>query len=483
MDGRCEQTFLPSFQQDSYSGFCRWRSYFVDLFPESCTSSSSLSDDKLQKVAHREAQVLATARAKLLGDNRTSLAYDKYPDSAKLAVVDVRIRLSYDPWHLSTTKLLDTLVASHMRILHSVDNLRTIMRSSYPSEPILAEAAAQQWNSFRVDAKEAAMTQDFVVDPVIAIVRDMVNNNLLDVGEVGEMCARLLLTLAHDAAIIRTFNNQGFGRLYFSQHVPLVTFLKELLSEDVANAFLTSKGDLPGRLFEEIMLMDEFQHATIGFTHFVKCDNNIDLNADAAAKLLARGAAVITRVNHEKADVGIPILRHPDARPLLHPNNVTILWVEVKNRLSKCSLSNIYIDAEKAGFFSPCTESQSRRPYINLVMELGVKASANKGSKPYHIPVRASQIRNSRSNPKELAHVRYAINVYGCSQAAYKVVGRADEAALRGILQKDGIFDIYTRGDDEDLKAIIRNQLPTVDNDRLNRGFKPPPAGDEFFPM
>lgn len=436
-------------------------------------SSSNLKPSERHVLQKREIATMQTIRAKLLCEANTGKAREEYSMNAQVAVVDVRIQLSYEPWHTSTTSLLEGLVASHMRIIHSINHERNVIRSSYPSEPLLAEAAALQLHCFRLAAQERTNN---AVDPAITIIRNMVNTNLLDVGELGEMCARLLLTLAHDAAIVREHQDRNNSAiLCFSQPVSTITFFEELLSGDVAKAFLKSEGDLPRTLEEPKVFKDEFECATINFTHFVKWDKDGDISAEAAMMLYARQAAVITKVNCKSIDIAIPMHRNRYAKPVLHPDMMTMIFCQIKNRNNRCPSNSVNIDVKKTDFFT--SNRKPARPYISLDMELGIRT--DRLDTCFEIPGRSSRGRNAhRGSEDKEDWTRYAINVYGCSSAAYKVIRREDEADIREILQKDSVFDIYTRGDQEGLKSIIQNQLPTVDTIRLRRGTKRTVAGE-----
>ena len=73
---------------------------------------------------------------------KTKLAWNA--KDKELAVLDVRLLLDYE--HSAEAWLREEeLVESGMRIAYSVPRHRQYMYSGYPSEPILAEAAASVW--------------------------------------------------------------------------------------------------------------------------------------------------------------------------------------------------------------------------------------------------------------------------------------------------------------------------------------------------
>ena len=65
-----------------------------------------------------------------------------YPPS-KLAAISTRILIEFEPGRESGKHLEMELIESHMRILYSAPSHQEFLCSGTPSEPILAEAAAQ----------------------------------------------------------------------------------------------------------------------------------------------------------------------------------------------------------------------------------------------------------------------------------------------------------------------------------------------------
>jgi hypothetical protein len=106
----------------------------------------------LRGAGDSEAEVMLTiinlVRAKLLCQDTIDVKATDVGKTARTAVVDVRLMLDYEPRREASYLLQAELVASHMRICYSVPRSREYMHSGYPSEPILAEAAAQQMYAF-----------------------------------------------------------------------------------------------------------------------------------------------------------------------------------------------------------------------------------------------------------------------------------------------------------------------------------------------
>ena len=89
-------------------------------------------------------EILELARAKLVASHDIDSSYKTFSGAAKLAVLDVQLSLDFEPRREKVQFEEAGLVESHMRVAYSIPDHREYLRSGYPSEPLLAEAAAQQ---------------------------------------------------------------------------------------------------------------------------------------------------------------------------------------------------------------------------------------------------------------------------------------------------------------------------------------------------
>ena len=127
--------------------------------------------------------------------------------------------LDFEPRRLHATETEKLMVAGHLRVANIISSHREYMISSTPSEPIVAEAAAQiLWG-----------------ENVVNLLSDNVWRGLIEKGQRGELATRILLTLAHDAAsnamnIRGPFYVGSLERL-FTIPIPLLTFLSALFAQ------------------------------------------------------------------------------------------------------------------------------------------------------------------------------------------------------------------------------------------------------------
>ena len=145
------------------------------------------------------------------------------------------------------------------------------MHSSYPSEPILAEAAASIWSRHRQK------------DGVLAIPRMLERHlatPLIDKGERGELVARLILTLAYDAAVRR------YQGTLHTCAVPFESFLQELFGDTNYERIADNKPDDGDDTFR-----DAFKNAYVRFTHFVRAGDESAVSTEAAYAAILRSMA------------------------------------------------------------------------------------------------------------------------------------------------------------------------------------------------
>src|SRR5258706_10401981 len=129
------------------------------------------------KKSKLETSILELARAKLVASREIDSAYSTISSAARLAVLDVQLSLDFEPRCQKVQIEEASLVESHMRIAYSIPNHREYMRSGYPSEPLLAEAAAQQLWTWKYQNKFT----------IVDMLTDMLETGLLNRGELREL--------------------------------------------------------------------------------------------------------------------------------------------------------------------------------------------------------------------------------------------------------------------------------------------------------
>ena len=155
--------------------------------------------------------------------------------------ISVRLMLDFEPRRITAIETENLMVADHLRVVDVIPGNRKFLFSSTPSEPIVAEAAAQVLRG----------------QNMIKLLCEHVRSGLIEKGERGELAGRLLLTLAHDAALekmtVDRRDYQGEMERFYTTPVPLLTLLSALFAQPYMESI---KGTCPdnqpsGPTFEE----------------------------------------------------------------------------------------------------------------------------------------------------------------------------------------------------------------------------------------
>ena len=216
--------------------------------------------------------------------------YGIYSKKALLAAISVRLMLNFEPRRISAIKEENLMVAGHLRVANAIPSHREYLISSTPSEPIVAEAAAQ------VHLKES----------MIKTLCDHVTGGLIEKGQRGELAARLLLTLAHDAALemmnVKRRSYQGQLERLFTTPVPLLTFLSALFAQPYTEKIMKAP---PDNRPTGPTLKESFKDAYIMFTHFGKAADDWCISDRFAFMALTRNMAIACRERMKFVDLCI----------------------------------------------------------------------------------------------------------------------------------------------------------------------------------
>lgn len=118
---------------------------------------------------------------------------DRQTLSSELAILDVRLLLQFSRTP-EASKEEARLVATRQRIAYVAPTHGNYIHSEYSSEPILAEAAASYW---------AHLTEKHRRRKIPRMLQNHIALGLIRNDDKGKIVAKLLLTLAFDAAVTR----------------------------------------------------------------------------------------------------------------------------------------------------------------------------------------------------------------------------------------------------------------------------------------
>jgi len=425
-------------------------------------------------------EILELARAKLVSSREIDSSYDTFSRAARLAVLDVQLSLDFEPRREKVQMEEAGLVESHMRFAYSIPDHREYLRSGYPSEPLLAEAAAQQLWTWR-------MQNPYMV---VETLTNILETGLLDRGELGELTGRqLLLDAYHRAVEWEQGDRPEKTPPNFSAGCRLITFIKMLYTDKCADMVLDSTPDN----VEGISFREAFKDALICFTHFGKMADDSGITSTAAWVAFVRHMAIMCRNGERSVDCILPVLLW-DTQLCEHV--MTGVLIQFKRQKRSGTIAKYSIDQADFNFFpkvlEKCTHGStptSYRPYVSLIMELGVQVEPPEEAKTatkYNKPAKYFSSSSKKSNRRPLTpppieggpdiatpskmyvphhgqrhhpeegHARYNIFAYGCSPTVYRGIDITHKGSYALLLSSRDFLGEHPRKNAQTLKAVRR---------------------------
>lgn len=322
---------------------------------------------------------------------------------AVLAALSVRLLLDFDIRRAEARELETEMIAGHMRVAYVVRHKAgDFSRSGTPSEPLLAEAAARFMNAYSNNGDTA--------DTVARAVRD----GLVHPGRHHALAARILLTFARDAAIIKQLGGADLQDAVFSTAVPVIDFLEMLFAERWHQPILSASSD--ARDSEgSIPLQQAFAGAFVRFTHFVKCGGGDAPDVFMALAAVARGMAFQLTSAGEAYDIAIPVVMKDEK---LTEELMTYILIRLTD--GRHTISTTLEPTAVDDIFS---QSRNKHPYIYIVMQLG----ENEGDDLSDLDADAVS-EEARDHVPHPDHPSYRLTVAGCSSDIFAAL-RDDSVA------------------------------------------------------
>lgn len=362
---------------------------------------------------------------------------------AQLAALDCRVLIRYDPLNTKARTTQADLIKTYMRVVFNIDGSRDSMWSGYPSEPVLAEAAARLLNSEKGPG---------IVNYALQILNASLNTGLLARGERGEMVARTFFTVAHDLAIKEQY--QPSPTSYFHRPIRLVDLLKHLLASDVwaivKNAYPVHH--YPG----DLTLEEAFANAWVNFSHFVQLGDHKSFTLECASELLKRGAAIQCFDNQYNQDGALPVLHGDPSTTEINEENTSVLQFQVKNAAHAVNVSP---DPKLVG------ASKRNLPIISITMQLGIdkdndiRVRVHTTKKGSDVP--AGRTRSSfKSLPTHIDRRHYSISLFGCTAKTYGCV--PTDGGYHRVLKSRRLYHDFPRVNDEQNVASLYALKPFI---------------------
>jgi hypothetical protein len=415
-------------------------------------------------------QVMELAQARLLGVHDIETQFPAVLSMAKLAAVDCILMLDFEVRRDSVQLMEASLVASHMRTAFSVPKDFLYLRSGYPSEPIIAEAACRQLASWSQQNPSA----------LLEILNENVTSGLLDYGEMGKLTGRALIWDAYRRAVESEPRRAQEG-VNYSAGCLLTTFLRMLFVDGYAEMVLNSR---PDNRNTGATLRDAFKNAKIRFTHFGKMADDNGTTTYAAWAAFMRSMAMSCGNGQPLLDCLLPILLWDEKLCEWVMSGILVQFKRRKKGNITEKDIEFFPNANCAGCpnHSPKPHSDSR-PYMILIMEVDVQTSIpenaatktkSSGSKTNPGPPArptTPTIGNVQSEVKTVipqagthhhertGHPRYSIFAYGCSPTVYRGISEEQRAGFGILLRSRDFLGEHARKDNASI-ASVREMKP-----------------------
>ena len=212
--------------------------------------------------------ILSLAAHKLCGTER----FDPKDRNQAFAVLAQRFCLDVAFGHRDAVSFVEASIASRLRVCIKTTEDRIWSYSIYPSEPFLSCAAAflLLGDTFRME--------DYL-DLTLNNLKDMVNDGVVDIGQIGELVGRFIWLLAKDF-FVRSSPPK------VAKNVPVSEF-----DEELEDCRLVSVVDYLKFVFgpkfwtDNEAAQEEFQDAYINFSHWVSMNYNIRRDEEGLEQL------------------------------------------------------------------------------------------------------------------------------------------------------------------------------------------------------
>lgn len=354
-------------------------------------------------------------------------------EQARIAALSIRIMLDFDVARESSRNYEEKLVETHLRVAYAVPSHREFLRAGTPSEPLVAEAAAQILNdndSFQHDAPD--------------MLARLLEGGLLARGERGEMVGRLLWTIAHDL-VIRDRKLRSYDPYDLIYHKPilLLDWLKALINSRWHNDMLNAKpvSDPNGLSLEEA-----FKDVYLNFSHFVKAGDYGIIDTDLQWTPLVRGMAYQCADNQKSTDLFVPA-HHGGLDAPIGPSSTSPIYGQIKNRVK---VTDVVLNPHVGG--TPI----NKLPILSLIHEVGLE----KPNVYPHAPMPAKELRGGATRSENVHMRHYQLHFEGCTHETYAVIPPEKSNIYKSILCATSIVNDFARIDSEGHRQAMLRLKP-----------------------
>ena len=280
-----------------------------------------------------------------------------------LALFSARLSKSIKPTYF---EMATELVASNMATLVHISENSEVLQIDYPSEPMLAEAAARLLHHYK-DHYHMMVTK----------LADLIRTRTVSIGDLGELAFEMISLKAQDKAA-RTSKENNNPPFEYIKFVRVRDFLEALFGKKfneiemhtpqrtTRSNSIKPKGNATWRQSME-QVLDGYMY----FTHFFYA--NQDINFGCIKHAVKKGQAIRCKPNAWACDYVFPVVFNLDQD--LTDDNITCILVQVKLYSKPINWSGHFAGLK----LSVVDEAPRDRAYLSLFVELGEKSTDDKG--------------------------------------------------------------------------------------------------------
>ncbi|KAF8748798.1 hypothetical protein RHS01_10519 [Rhizoctonia solani] len=377
-------------------------------------------------VHHKLLEEQKRTRQRRSVDAVVSMAYEKLTSGgapsrtsqAELAALSVRIGIAFESMNPAARETESQQVERHMRIVYAIPEHREYMRTGTSSE-------------------------------LPRILADNCQKGFLARGERGELCGRLLMTIAHDIALTRAPYTIDppleDPEPMFHRPVPVLAFLRSLFASEHHDTILKAT---PVSDEEEGQSLElAFKDAFVCFSHFALAEDSDMLSSKALRTALFRGMAMQAKDNQPSIDAVIPI-HMGSIDQAITTETTSAINLQFKNR--KHSL-DCPVDRT-------ITVADAEKPVISIVFEFGETNSTLP-----RVQVRHEHHRRTRSNRTHPDDKHYSFVTRGFGPETYESIPAEATHYYRTILATGGLKDDFPRAKSACSWRLLRELKPTFE--------------------
>ncbi|KAG9297278.1 hypothetical protein G9A89_009960 [Geosiphon pyriformis] len=384
------------------------------------------------------------ARQKLLGGGITAYDWLNKPTLASgLAILSSRISLDVT----AESRIASELVAGFMGICVHVSEDRHKLLAFYPSEPILAEAAA------------LLMKDQNVLRKLLHFLLDALHTGYIEPGYRGELVARLLLMIAWDHAtrdrdISPHLGNLGYSKEFVSRPIRVKEFLISLFGQENYDEHIQS---FPQKL----------ANGLLAFTHFIPV--TYTPNQTQLRTLFIRFAAVICKRNQAGVDLIIPVLLDWDGSSPISVDSMSYFLIQVKNWSKVYDAhwpSSATSKLSREFVYKGKTTEENQNPYLSLYLQLGAPEPALESFYIESFPAFNTKLQKKTRLEAEKAgkaKTQYCISGLGLDKILYRCLDKLSDDDISILKQLLCAWpDPLNLAKHENVKSLLRSMMPLV---------------------